>query len=76
MRHALEDGIAMRTFTDPSVVFGGGISLVATRHIAIRPAVEVAMVLRNNHSLATASAVVRLAYRFEDHPVTRARNAR
>jgi hypothetical protein len=75
MGTALRDGMMMRTFTDPSVVFGAGISMAATRHIAIRPAIELTTVLRNNHSFVTVGAVVRLAYRFEDHPVTRARNA-
>lgn len=76
MGGALRTGTTMRTFSDPSIVFGGGVSMPATRHIAIRPAVEVTMVLRNNHTFATTSAMLRLAYRFEDHTVTRARKAR
>ena len=36
MGNALRDGMMMRTFTDPSVVFGGGISMAPTRRIAIR----------------------------------------
>jgi hypothetical protein len=75
MGSALRDGMMMRTFTDPSVVFGGGISMDATRHIAIRPAVELTTVLRDNHTFVTVGAMVRMTYRFEDRPVTRARNA-
>lgn len=58
------------SFTDPSVVFGGGFNLVATRHVAFRPTVEVTVVLRNNDTYTTTAGVVRFAYLFESHPVT------
>jgi len=58
------------SFTDPSVVFGGGFNLLATRHFAFRPTVEVTVVLRNNDSYTATAGVLRFAYLFENHPVT------
>jgi hypothetical protein len=58
------------SFRDPSVVFGGGLNVVATRHFALRPTVEVTVVLRNSDSYTTTAGVLKLAYIFENHPVT------
>jgi hypothetical protein len=64
------------TFTDPTFAFGAGLNIIATRHVAIRPAVEVTMVFRNRDTFTMAAGVVRLAYHFENHPVTPASNSR
>ena len=56
------------TFTDPAIVVGGGVSFWVSEHVSIRPEVDVKLVTRSDvHPVATA--VVRLAYHFEDHPV-------
>ncbi len=68
--------LARRSFTDPTVVFGGGVNLRASRNIAIRPAVDVTVVVRNSKTYVFTAAVLRLAYHFEDHPVTPVRNGR
>jgi hypothetical protein len=65
-----------RSFTDPTIVFGGGVSVRASRNMAIRPAVDVTVVLRNSDTHVITAAVLRLAYHFEDHPVTRVRKGR
>jgi outer membrane protein with beta-barrel domain len=65
-----------RTFTDPTFAFGAGLNIIASRRIAIRPAVEVTTVFRNHDTLAMTAGVVRVAYHFEDHPVTPAGNPR
>lgn len=59
-----------QTFTDPTFAFGGGLNIVATRHIAIRPGVEFTTVFRNHDTFTMMAGVVRLAYHFENHPVT------
>jgi len=59
-----------QTFTDPAFFVGGGWSLFVSRHIAIQPALEGTFVTRDGRGYALTSAVVRLGYHFEDHPVT------
>jgi hypothetical protein len=58
------------TFTDPTFAFGAGLNLLATRHVAIRPAVELTTVFRGSGTFTMTAGVLRLAYHFEDHPVT------
>jgi len=60
---------AANTFTDPTLVLGGGANVFLARHVAIRPDVNVALVLRGGHSLTVTSARVHLVYHFEDHPM-------
>lgn len=62
--------IMTHTFTDPTFAYGGGFNIVATRHIAIRPAVEFTTVFRNRDTFTMMAGVVRVAYHFENHPVT------
>jgi hypothetical protein len=56
----------MSTFTDPSVVLGGGMNLFVTRHVAIRPDVETMIVMRNSASHMVTAIVVHMAYHFEN----------
>lgn len=56
------------TFTDPAIVAGGGVTFWVSEHVSLRPEVDVKLVTRSDvHPVATA--VVRFAYHFEDHPV-------
>jgi len=61
------------TFTDPSVVVGGGVNMFLSRHIAIRPDVNATVVMRDSRARVMTTAAVHLAYHFEDHPITPAR---
>jgi len=54
------------TFTDPTFVFGGGLNVFVTRHIAIRPDVETMIVVRDSSSHVVTAAAVHLAYHFEN----------
>ena len=57
-------------FTDPSLTGGGGVTVYVSRHWALRPEVLATLVLRDARSFVVTTGAVRLAYHFEDHPVT------
>jgi hypothetical protein len=61
---------AGRTFTDPTVVGGGGISIFVNRHFALRPDVEAVFVLRDGRTHVVTTAALHAVYHFESHPVT------
>jgi hypothetical protein len=72
-RRISTDGMSMgttATFTDPTVVFGGGVNAFISRHWAVRPDVREMVVLRNSRSYFVTDFAVHLAYHFEDHPIT------
>lgn len=58
------------TFTDPTLVGGGGVDVFLSRHWTIRPEVMAAFVMRDSNHFVVTTGVVRLGYHFEDHPVT------
>ena len=57
------------TFTDPSLVGGGGVNVFLTRKWTIRPEVLATVVVRDSRSFVVTTAAVRLGYHFEGHPV-------
>jgi hypothetical protein len=59
-----------RTFTDPSVVAGGGVSMFVNRHVALRPDAEATIVFRDGHSHVVTTVAMHVVYHFENHPVT------
>lgn len=59
-----------KTFTDPSIVAGGGVELFVSRHWTVRPEVMANVVVRDGRSFTVTTGVVRLGYHFEDHPIT------
>ena len=61
---------AVQSFTDPTVVFGGGVGMILTRHVALRPDVEVTVVTRAGRNQTITAFALHLAYHFEEHPVT------
>ena len=61
------------TFTDPTVVIGGGVNLFTTRHIALRPEIEAIVLRRDSRSHVVTAVTFRVAYHFEDHPMTPSR---
>ena len=58
------------TFTDPSLVGGGGFDMFVSRHWTIRPEILGTVVLRDSRTFVVTTGAVRLGYHFEDHPVT------
>jgi outer membrane protein with beta-barrel domain len=69
-RNRLDDPARRQTFTDPAFFLGGGWNVSVSRHISLQPALEWTIVTRGAHGYALTGAAVRLAYHFEDHPVT------
>jgi len=65
-----------KTFVDPAIVFGGGVSFFPTRHLSLRPEVETMMVWDAGKTYFTTSVAVRLAYHFELHGVNANRRPR
>ena len=65
-----------QTFTDPAFVAGGGVSIFASRHISVRPEIEVMLVPSDSETYVITSFTVRLAYHFELHRVTPERRTR
>lgn len=65
----LPGGLTGMTFTDPTLVTGGGVSIFLTRHFALRPEAEVTFVLRDGSHVLT-SFLVHAVFHFEEHPVT------
>ena len=58
------------TFTDPSIVGGAGVNVFLSRHWTVRPEVLATGVMRNSRSFIVTTGAVRLAYHFEEHPIT------
>jgi Outer membrane protein beta-barrel domain len=64
-----------RTFTDPSLVFGGGVNLFVSRNVALRPDAQIMMVMGDSRSHFVTALRMSLVYHIEDHPVTPARRS-
>jgi hypothetical protein len=60
-----------RTFSDPALVLGGGVSWLVTRRFAIRPEVETLIVRGGSRTTAVTSIIARLEYHFEEPRITR-----
>ena len=61
------------TFTDPSLVAGGGVNIFLSRQIAVRPEVDATIIMRDARTRVLPTVRVHLAYHFEDHPITSTR---
>jgi len=57
-------------FTDPTVLFGGGVNTFVSRHWAIRPDVQEIAVLRDARAYWMTTFAFHVAYHFEEHPIT------
>ncbi len=68
-RHARGPGLGA-AFTDPTVVAGGGLTIALNRRMALRPALETMVAMRNGRTRALTSVAVHAVFVFEDHPVT------
>jgi hypothetical protein len=62
--------MTVRTFTDPTVVVGGGLNVYLHRHFALRPDVGATVVLREGRRHVVTTVGVHAVVHFEEHPVT------
>jgi hypothetical protein len=58
------------SFSDPTLVAGGGVNIFVNRHFAIRPDLEATFVLRDRRHHVVTSVALHAVYHFESHPVT------
>ena len=65
-------GISGATFTDPTLVTGGGVSIFLKRWFALRPEAEVTFVIRDGTHVVS-SFFLHAVFHFEEHPVTPSR---
>ena len=65
-------GISGATFTDPTLVTGGGVSIFLKRWFALRPEAEVTFVIRDGTQVVTSFSL-HAVFHFEEHPVTPSR---
>jgi opacity protein-like surface antigen len=69
-RRVTSPGSGRQTFTDFAVSFGGGVDFFLTRHVAVRPEVNVLLATTRVDLRATTVYGAQLAYHFESHPIT------
>jgi hypothetical protein len=55
------------TFQDFSLAFGGGVDIFVTSHVAIRPEVNLLLVMAKGQTLTAGLYGVQVAYHFEPH---------
>lgn len=58
------------TFTDPSIVAGGGVTLHVSRNWTLRPEIMATMILQEARQFIVTTGAVRLGYHFEDHQIS------
>jgi hypothetical protein len=77
-RKRLENGSIARSvsFTDPSFRLSGGVDIIVKRHFTIRPEASAWIVRDGGEGIETYSVGIRVGYRFEDRPITKARGGR
>jgi hypothetical protein len=63
-------GVGGQTFNDFTVLFGGGLDVFITRHLALRPEVNVVLTMTGRDSRAVAIYGAQVAYHFEAHTIT------
>lgn len=57
-------------WTDPTLVAGAGFDIFASRHVAIRPEVDLSVALDGGHGYTVVNAMFNIVYHFEDKRVT------
>jgi hypothetical protein len=63
-------GLGRQTFDDFAVLFGGGADFFVSRHLAVRPEVNVVLATTRSDVRAVTVYGVQLAYHFESHSIT------
>jgi hypothetical protein len=61
------------TFTDPTMVVGGGVNVFFTGHAALRPEIQARIVAADSRTHVVTAFLMRVTYHIENHPVRRTR---
>ena len=73
-RDRLEDGAvgvgANRAFTDPAMIAGGGVDILLSRRLSLRPQGDAMVILDHGRSRVMPAFTVHLAVHFDEHPIT------
>ena len=70
-RRLSAQALPSQVFTDPVFHLGAGVNVFTSRHLSVQPAAELLLVTRAGSTCTLGAFSVRLAWHFEDHPVTR-----
>jgi hypothetical protein len=62
-------GWAGRSFDDFALAFGGGVDVLLSQHLALRPELTVLLITTRSHAHAVPVFGAQLAYHFESHPL-------
>jgi uncharacterized protein involved in copper resistance len=62
-----------RSFTDPALVTGGGLDVLLSRRISLRPQADAMFVFDHGKTRVMPAFTLHLAFHFEEHPITSAR---
>lgn len=62
-----------RSFTDPAVIAGGGVDILLSRRVSLRPQADAMFVFDHGTSRVMPVFTLHLAFHFEEHPITPAR---
>ena len=62
-----------RSFTDPTVIAGGGVDIQLSRRVSLRPQGDAMFVFDHGKSRVTPSLTLHLSFHFDEHPITPAR---
>jgi hypothetical protein len=61
------------SFTDPAVIAGGGVDILLSRRISLRPQADAMVVFDHGTSRVMPALTLHLAFHFEEHPITSTR---
>jgi hypothetical protein len=64
---------ANRAFADPAVIAGGGLDILLSRRVSLRPQGEAMVVLDHGKSRVMPAFTVHMAFHFDEHPITPSR---
>lgn len=70
MRTTARRGTDRQVFTDPALRLTTGVDVTTSRHWSLRPEVSMVVVRSGGRGETLMLGSMRLAYRFEDHPIT------
>jgi hypothetical protein len=76
-RDRLESGVVgigtNRAFTDPAVIAGGGVDILLSRRVSLRPQADALVAFDHGKRRVMPAFTVHLAFHFDEHPITSSR---